>query len=130
MSATLYRGGRVLPLDGSTAVAEALLESYGRVAAVGPLAELRSLAGPRAQEVDLDGAALLPGFVDTHPHVLYFGVFSWPLADLSDARSHADLIVVDRDPLSCPDDSLAATRVLRTVVGGRVVHDDGSLGAP
>jgi predicted amidohydrolase YtcJ len=33
----------------------------------------------------------------------------------------ADLILVDRDPLSCPDDQLADTRVLWTVVGGKTV---------
>jgi predicted amidohydrolase YtcJ len=37
--------------------------------------------------------------------------------------SHADLIVVDRDPLACALDDLAATRVLRTVVGGRTVFE-------
>jgi predicted amidohydrolase YtcJ len=34
----------------------------------------------------------------------------------------ADLILVDRDPLTCPEDDLAATRVLWTIVGGKVVY--------
>jgi predicted amidohydrolase YtcJ len=33
----------------------------------------------------------------------------------------ADLILVDRDPLTCPDDRLAGTRVLWTMVAGRLV---------
>ena len=33
----------------------------------------------------------------------------------------ADLILVDRDPLTCPDDRLADTRVLWTMVAGRLV---------
>jgi predicted amidohydrolase YtcJ len=33
----------------------------------------------------------------------------------------ADMILVDRDPLTCPDDRLAGTRVLWTMVGGRLV---------
>jgi predicted amidohydrolase YtcJ len=41
--------------------------------------------------------------------------------------SHADLIVVDRDPLACPAEELPGTQVLRTVVGGRVVWDAGAL---
>ncbi|KAL4798702.1 amidohydrolase 3 [Aspergillus venezuelensis] len=41
--------------------------------------------------------------------------------------SHADLAIVDRNPITCDLDSLPATRVLRTLVGGSVVHDDGSL---
>jgi predicted amidohydrolase YtcJ len=34
----------------------------------------------------------------------------------------ADLILVDRDPLTCPEDDLRSTRVLWTMVGGRIVH--------
>ena len=41
--------------------------------------------------------------------------------------SHADLIVVDRDPLACRVEDLPATRVLRTVLGGRTVFDAGEL---
>ena len=41
--------------------------------------------------------------------------------------SHADLIVVDRDPLVCPPADLPRTRVLRTVLGGRTVWDAGAL---
>jgi predicted amidohydrolase YtcJ len=38
--------------------------------------------------------------------------------------NHADLIVVDRDPLACATTELVFTRVLRTVLGGRTVWDD------
>ncbi len=34
----------------------------------------------------------------------------------------ADLILVDRDPLTCPEDDLKSTQVLWTMVGGRFVH--------
>lgn len=34
----------------------------------------------------------------------------------------ADMILVDRDPLLCPDDDLKGTRVLWTMVGGKVVY--------
>jgi predicted amidohydrolase YtcJ len=35
----------------------------------------------------------------------------------------ADLILVDRDPLTCPEDDLKSTRVLWTMVGGTMVYD-------
>jgi len=41
--------------------------------------------------------------------------------------NHADLIVVDRDPLACELADLAHTRVLRTILAGRVVYDAGAL---
>jgi predicted amidohydrolase YtcJ len=34
----------------------------------------------------------------------------------------ADLILVDRDPLTCPEDNLKSTRVVWTMVGGKVVY--------
>jgi predicted amidohydrolase YtcJ len=35
----------------------------------------------------------------------------------------ADLTVIDRDYLSCPEDKIKDIDALRTVVGGRVVYD-------
>jgi predicted amidohydrolase YtcJ len=34
----------------------------------------------------------------------------------------ADLILVDRDPLTCPEANLASMRVLWTMVGGKMVY--------
>jgi predicted amidohydrolase YtcJ len=34
----------------------------------------------------------------------------------------ADLIVIDRDVLTCPADTIRQTRVVYTVVGGRIVY--------
>ncbi|MGH7804249.1 MAG: amidohydrolase [Candidatus Binatia bacterium] len=39
------------------------------------------------------------------------------------AGFHADFIVVDRDPATCALDDLRATKVLRTVVGGKTVYE-------
>ena len=36
----------------------------------------------------------------------------------------ADLILVDRDPLTCPEDDLRRMQVLWTMVGGRIVHGE------
>ena len=35
----------------------------------------------------------------------------------------ADLILIDRDPLTCPIDDLAKTQVLKTWLGGRIVYE-------
>ncbi|WP_127129415.1 amidohydrolase [Georgenia sp. SYP-B2076] len=40
---------------------------------------------------------------------------------------HADLAIVDRNPLTCPLDDLPAAEVLRTVVAGQTVYDAGAL---
>src|SRR5262249_7594546 len=82
MATTLYVGGLVRPCDGTIASAEALVERDGRVVAVGGRHDMEGVAGAGAAPVDVRGATILPGLVDTHPHVLHFGVFSYPLIDL------------------------------------------------
>jgi len=54
--------------------------------------DMRPLAGAAARVVDLRGTTLLPGLIDTHPHLMHFGAFAAPLVDLSDAVSHADIV--------------------------------------
>jgi len=88
----LIKGGRVLVLDGRTPPAEAIVLRGGRVAGVGNAGAMRILAGPGAEELDVGGCAVMPGLVDTHPHLLHFGVTSYPLADLADAKNHAEIV--------------------------------------
>lgn len=42
-----------------------------------------------------------------------------------EAGNHADLAVLDRDCFMVPDEDFKRTRSLLTVVGGRIVHNDG-----
>ena len=41
--------------------------------------------------------------------------------------NHADLAVLDRDCFTVPDEDLKRTRSLLTIVGGKVVHNDGVM---
>ena len=66
---TIYRGGPVLTVDAQNSVAEALAVREGRVAAVGAEADVVSLKGPDTRVVELDGRALVPGFIDAHGHI-------------------------------------------------------------
>ena len=43
--------------------------------------------------------------------------------------NNADIAIVDRNPITCDLDDLPHTRVLRTHIGGRIVHDDNTLKA-
>jgi predicted amidohydrolase YtcJ len=54
-------------------------------------------------------------------------VLGWDGVGTLRPGSHADLIVVDRDPLTCSVEELADAGVLRTVLGGRTVWDSGAL---
>lgn len=48
--------------------ARALAVRAGRILAVGDDAEIRALAGPRTEVIDLHGARVLPGLTDAHCH--------------------------------------------------------------
>jgi len=73
-AATLYSGGDILTMAGpQPTYAEALVEKGGRIVYVGGLAGARKAAGAGARTVDLAGRTLLPGFIDTHGHFIYFG---------------------------------------------------------
>lgn len=58
----------VLTLDADGVVATAVAIAGDRFVAVGSDAEILALAGPGTTVVDLDGLAVLPGFIDSHSH--------------------------------------------------------------
>jgi predicted amidohydrolase YtcJ len=49
-------------------------------------------------------------------------VLRWDGIGSLEPGSKGDLIVVDRDPLTCPLDDLPETKVLATLLGGEPVH--------
>lgn len=61
--------GRVYTVDEADRVAEAVAVAGGRIVAVGSAAEIEHLAGRATRRIDLDGRAVVPGFVDSHPHL-------------------------------------------------------------
>ena len=70
----LYSGGPILTMRGERPeVAEALAVKEGRIVAVGTTADLQAHVGTTTRQVDLAGHTLLPGFIDTHGHMVYFG---------------------------------------------------------
>lgn len=69
----LYFGGDILTMEGDApGYVEALRVRDGRIEYIGDLAGARAL-GPPAQEVDLQGRTLLPGFIDAHGHAWMTG---------------------------------------------------------
>ena len=70
----IYLGGNILTMRGAAPeYVECLVVRDGKILFTGSVAEGRKLAGPDAQTVDLAGKTLLPGFIDTHGHFVYFG---------------------------------------------------------
>ena len=83
-------GGPVYTAVDSRPRAEAVAVRGGRIAFVGSRAAARRWVGPRTRVVDLHGAALFPGFTDSHAHLRGIGERELTL-NLEGARSAAEV---------------------------------------
>jgi len=71
---TIYSGGPILTIDDNRPTAEAVAVTDGRILKVGTLAEVNQFKGDTTKTFDLDGHTMLPGFVDSHGHVVFGGL--------------------------------------------------------
>jgi predicted amidohydrolase YtcJ len=60
----------IYTVDSMHPTASALAVSGGRVVLTGTNAEVRAIAGPRTQMLDVKGRTVIPGMVDAHAHLL------------------------------------------------------------
>ncbi len=74
--------GKVVTVDENFSFTEAVAISSGKFLKVGGNDEIRRLAGPDTREIDLKGKMVVPGFIDTHPHVLSSAVRGATLVSL------------------------------------------------
>jgi predicted amidohydrolase YtcJ len=81
--------GRILTVDASDSIQEALAATNGRIVAVGPTSDIRAHIGDRTRVIDLQGRTATPGLIDSHVH---FNAPSEDNVDLSDAASIADVV--------------------------------------
>ena len=79
--------GKVITVDRSFSVHEAVALIGDRIMAVGTEDQMRAVAGPSTRLIDLKGRAVIPGLMDNHLH----GAGGGPGVDLSRARTMADV---------------------------------------
>lgn len=70
---TIITNAKVLTMDEARPRAEAVAFAGGRILAVGERAAVEALAGPETTVVDAGGRTLLPGFVESHLHLVLGG---------------------------------------------------------
>lgn len=70
----LFHGGNIIPMTGPQDRAQSVAIAGGRVAAIGSDAELQGLRATAARAVDLHGATMIPGLIDTHVHLVRTGL--------------------------------------------------------
>jgi predicted amidohydrolase YtcJ len=82
-------GGKVWTGDKAHPEAEAIAVARDRILFVGSDAEVRALAGPKTRVLDLKGRRVVPGFNDSHTHVLGGGTALSQVA-IKDAADEAE----------------------------------------
>lgn len=70
----IWLGGPILTMNDDAMRAEALAEKDGKIVGVGDADSVMALQGPETQIIDLEGRAMIPGFVDAHGHVFMIGI--------------------------------------------------------
>lgn len=69
----IITNARVLTMDAAHPRAEAVALGDGKVLAVGSRAEVEALAGPGTRIIDAGGRTVMPGFVESHLHLVLGG---------------------------------------------------------
>jgi predicted amidohydrolase YtcJ len=82
--------GRIVTLDGTSSIAEALAIAGDRIAATGSSDQMRQLAGADTRIVDLGGRMVIPGLIDSHIHLIRAGFRYASEVDWGGATSIAD----------------------------------------
>ena len=80
---TVLINGTVITVDRADTVAQAVAITGGKIAAVGTTAQIKAMAGPKTEVIDLGGRAVTPGLIDTHVH--FSAAASLFTVDLGDA---------------------------------------------
>lgn len=65
--------GKIVKVDASFGIAEAVAVKDGRVLAVGSTEEIKGLKGSKTEVIDLKGKMVLPGLYDSHLHMISTG---------------------------------------------------------
>lgn len=88
----LWHNGKIYTMAVEGEQVEAFITEYGVITAIG---DYETLKGEATQEIDLQGAVLYPGFVDSHMHMIGHGHKLRSL-DLSKAKSAEDILMMLR----------------------------------
>ncbi len=96
---TIYSNGPILTINDAEPTVEAVAVKNGRILAVGALSDIKSHQGETTELYDLEGRAMLPGFVDSHGHAVMGGLqalsanlLAAPDGDVTDIPSLQDTL--------------------------------------
>lgn len=88
----LIHGGKIITMDPTLGSVDALAIKSGRILAAGNRQDVERSVPNGTPAYDLRGRTVLPGLIDTHPHLLHYATLEDPLVAIWDACCHNDII--------------------------------------
>jgi predicted amidohydrolase YtcJ len=93
---SIYFGGTIIPMTEPNQTFDALAIKDGKIYQTGSLKEIMALKEGQTQLIDLKGKTLLPGFIDSHSHIM-MGAQTISMANLSappvsDVKNISDIL--------------------------------------
>jgi len=88
----ILTNGKIVTVDSSFSIVQALAIKDGKLIAVGSNADALALRGPNTKVLDLAGKTVIPGLQDSHIHFLSLGEDVTYEADLTYAKNAQDIV--------------------------------------
>jgi predicted amidohydrolase YtcJ len=71
----IFYNGKIVTVDKDFRIEETVAIKGDRFVAIGSTKDVLALAGPNTEKIDLGGKTAVPGFIDTHPHLAWSGLY-------------------------------------------------------
>ena len=69
----IVANGNILTMNPNQPTASAMAFKEGKILEVGDLAAVKKAAGKSYEYVDLEGKTIVPGFIESHEHIVQYG---------------------------------------------------------
>lgn len=93
---TIFYNGIIHTLDKAYPEVSALAIKDGVILRLGSDEEILALKDPQTRLIDLQGRLMLPGFADTHLHLLFYGTFRRRI-DLVNTTTYEEVVRMCRE---------------------------------
>lgn len=95
----IFINGKIRTMNEENSIAEAMICDDGRIKAVGTTEEIIGM-GQDGELIDLKGKDVLPGFIDSHIHLLDHALFEKKTALLGGAKSADEMVEITKKYIS------------------------------
>ena len=92
----IYFNGNIITVNDKEPMVEAVLVENGKISKTGSKEEILKLKNEDTELIDLEGKTMLPGFIDSHSHIIAVAQ-TLMIVNLSEANSKEEFIAILKD---------------------------------